>query len=88
MNFCIIDIDECTQDGICPPPGTCINTLGSYRCMCPKGHKLDTSGTYCVNLAECPGGNCEIKCKVRSLKYRNILLFMDFSITMVIIIER
>ncbi|XP_065222296.1 fibrillin-2-like [Planococcus citri] len=58
-----LDIDECSQDGVCPPPGTCINTLGSYRCLCPKGHKLDVSGTYCVNLAECPGGNCEVKCK-------------------------
>ena len=61
----ISDIDECGQDGVCPPPGTCINTLGSYRCLCPKGHKLDPTGTYCVNLAECPGGNCELKCKVR-----------------------
>lgn len=63
--FSFADIDECVnQDGACPPPGTCINTLGSYRCMCPKGYKLDLTGTYCVNLADCPSGNCNLGCNV------------------------
>lgn len=48
-----IDINECEQSGICPKPGRCVNILGSYRCICPRGFKLDSSGTYCIDTDEC-----------------------------------
>lgn len=62
------DIDECSQGIICPLPGTCVNTLGSYRCSCPRGFKLDAAGTQCVTVADCPNGNCDknVQCEVRS----------------------
>lgn len=41
------DIDECmTIPGLCKN-GRCINTLGSYRCLCNKGYKHDHTGTQC-----------------------------------------
>lgn len=61
------DIDECRQDpNVCPPPGNCFNTLGSYRCLCPKPYKLDSTGARCVDPKqskihqnECFGPDCE-----------------------------
>ncbi|XP_003250904.3 fibrillin-2 [Apis mellifera] len=47
------DIDECrTIPDLCKN-GLCINTLGSYRCVCNKGYKADKSGTQCVDINEC-----------------------------------
>lgn len=47
------DIDECqTIPGLCKN-GKCVNTLGSYRCMCNKGFKPDHSGTRCIDVNEC-----------------------------------
>ena len=43
-----VDIDECTRfSGICPN-GRCINTIGSYRCVCPRGYEIDPTGTECI----------------------------------------
>ncbi|GIY40670.1 fibrillin-2 [Caerostris extrusa] len=33
--------------------GRCINTMGSYRCICNKGYKPDHSGTICIDVNEC-----------------------------------
>ena len=35
--------------GICVN-GRCINTDGSYRCECPPGYVLDSSGRNCVGM--------------------------------------
>lgn len=46
--FSFSDIDECrTIPDLCKN-GLCINTLGSYRCVCNKGYKADKTGTQCV----------------------------------------
>lgn len=48
VKICFSDIDECrTIPDLCKN-GLCINTLGSYRCVCNKGYKADKSGTQCV----------------------------------------
>ncbi|XP_071501953.1 fibrillin-1-like [Diadema antillarum] len=47
------DINECKVfPGICEN-GNCINTDGSYRCQCPDGYLLDTSGRICIDRNEC-----------------------------------
>lgn len=67
MMILILDINECHQDqNICLPPGNCVNTLGSYRCSCPKPYKLDPSSNRCVdpkhtknNQTDCFGIDCD-----------------------------
>ncbi|GJQ88324.1 hypothetical protein Trydic_g3801 [Trypoxylus dichotomus] len=59
------DVDECaTIPDLCKN-GRCINTLGSYRCICNKGYKHDASEKYCLDVNECelPQKPCEYNCQ-------------------------
>ncbi|CAL1273321.1 unnamed protein product [Larinioides sclopetarius] len=47
------DVDECTLMPHLCHNGRCINTMGSYRCICNKGYKPDHSGTNCIDVNEC-----------------------------------
>ena len=50
------DFNECEMmSGLCEG-GSCINTDGSYRCVCPKGYGLDPSGAKCEDIDECLQG--------------------------------
>ncbi len=60
------DIDECrTLPNLCEN-GQCINTLGSYRCICDRGFKPDikSGNTKCNDVDEClqRPGPCEHMC--------------------------
>lgn len=44
------DIDECDINPMLCTNGRCINTDGSYQCICNNGLTLDTSGTMCVDV--------------------------------------
>lgn len=47
-----LDIDECSADpDMCPENSQCVDTLGSYECVCYFGYKMD-AGT-CSNINEC-----------------------------------
>lgn len=49
MNFGhVIDIDECLFMPDACPNGRCLNTMGSYRCVCDDGYKVGPSGKECI----------------------------------------
>lgn len=41
------DLDECQLQGVCPN-GNCLNTVGSYRCICKPGYVPDPTFTTCI----------------------------------------
>uniref|UniRef100_A0A4X2ME62 Fibrillin 3 n=1 Tax=Vombatus ursinus TaxID=29139 RepID=A0A4X2ME62_VOMUR len=44
------DVNECEVfPGVCPN-GRCLNTAGSFRCECPEGLTLDSTGRVCVDV--------------------------------------
>lgn len=50
--------------GLCPSPGTCKNTDGSFKCVCPRGYQLDNTGTFCVDFNACTADSrCEEGCR-------------------------
>ncbi|XP_034408540.1 latent-transforming growth factor beta-binding protein 1 isoform X3 [Cyclopterus lumpus] len=51
------DFDECQLQGVCAN-GNCLNTVGSYRCMCKPGYVPDSTLTTCISKFKdiCPGG--------------------------------
>ncbi|XP_053550227.1 uromodulin-like [Bombina bombina] len=50
--FSCIDIDECAYSWTNNCTYVCINTVGSYSCLCPSGYNM-TSGGVCVDIDEC-----------------------------------
>lgn len=61
----VSDIDECaTMPDLCRN-GRCINTLGSYRCVCNRGFKPDASGSFCLDINECQQtpSPCKFSCQ-------------------------
>nr|XP_015196417.1 PREDICTED: latent-transforming growth factor beta-binding protein 4 [Lepisosteus oculatus] len=43
-----VDINECSQPGFCVN-GDCVNTRGSYSCVCKQGYILDASHGICIS---------------------------------------
>ena len=54
--------------GLCPSPGTCKNTFGGFRCVCPRGYKLDESGTFCIDKNECLDDKCGSNSECKNLQ--------------------
>ncbi|UYV63503.1 FBN1 [Cordylochernes scorpioides] len=47
----VTDVDECIlMPNLCQN-GRCINTQGSYRCVCNRGYKPDDSNTHCYEAS-------------------------------------
>lgn len=45
--FSIPDINECEQLGLCGPHGECLNTDGSFHCVCEQGFSISADGHTC-----------------------------------------
>ncbi|XP_065299649.1 fibrillin-2-like isoform X2 [Dermacentor albipictus] len=58
------DINECVLMPELCKNGRCVNTLGSYRCICNRGYKADASGNQCIDINECEQSvpPCKSKC--------------------------
>jgi len=41
-NCCCSDVDECSTGSCDATTSTCVNTLGSYRCVCKDGFEADS----------------------------------------------
>lgn len=60
------DVDECLSPGLCAPNAFCSNTMGSYRCVCPLGLRLNPDQRSCtedsVAVDHCARGShdCDI----------------------------
>lgn len=39
--------------GLCPSPGKCENSAGSFRCICPIGYRLNVNKRQCEDIDEC-----------------------------------
>uniref|UniRef100_A0A1A8CM87 Hemicentin 1 n=1 Tax=Nothobranchius kadleci TaxID=1051664 RepID=A0A1A8CM87_NOTKA len=50
------DVDECKESTVSPCHHQCLNTLGSYRCVCYPGYQL--SGHRCIDINECMRSVC------------------------------
>ena len=74
--FYFKDVNECLeQPGSCIAPAQCINTLGSFKCMCPRGYQLDETGTQCLDTDECiDDGRCQTGCQVNKSYLHNSML--------------
>lgn len=44
--LCAADIDECEGTALCPANSTCVNTFGSFDCVCDAG--FVQNGSVCI----------------------------------------
>ena len=47
MEYFCEDIDECLSNDYCKF-GTCENTPGNFRCVCPEGFDLSENRRHCI----------------------------------------
>ena len=65
-----VNVNECLDDVVpCGDPslGDCVDTVGSFRCECHPGARVDSANgrTFCLNIDECTEGydSCEHVCQ-------------------------
>lgn len=63
--FSISDTNECEQPGVCGPHGECLNTDGSFHCVCEQGFSISADGRTCEGKI-----NCRKSCNLLHYKQR------------------
>ena len=53
-----LDVNECAEDETLCQPGTCMNTIGAYKCDCHKGYEVGDGGKKCVGIIFVYPGSC------------------------------
>ncbi|XP_063368205.1 latent-transforming growth factor beta-binding protein 4-like [Cydia amplana] len=61
-----------------PPPSSTYSSIQpsihhqyrSYRCVCPRGFRLDLEGSRCLDRDECADGRCQSPCRNYAGSYR------------------
>ena len=48
MFISLPDIDECIMNGVMCRNGRCVNTDGSFQCICNAGFEITPDGKNCV----------------------------------------
>nr|XP_018666924.1 uncharacterized protein LOC100177807 isoform X2 [Ciona intestinalis] len=51
FNGVCVDTDECFSPSACVPNALCMNTFGSYNCICSDGYT--GNGRHCTDINEC-----------------------------------
>ncbi|XP_028676137.1 thrombomodulin-like [Erpetoichthys calabaricus] len=55
-----VDVDECKQERACKADQLCVNTPGSFTCVCPSGFEMVDG--ECEDTDECESAPCEHHC--------------------------
>lgn len=60
----LLDIDECKRKSLNRCAQNCTNTVGSYKCYCKSGFRLNRNGYNCDDVDECREGShkCQQLC--------------------------
>lgn len=49
FHFNFLDVNECDDNpNYCQVGGQCVNTPGSYRCLCKEGYEVGNGGSHCI----------------------------------------
>ncbi|XP_039594779.1 thrombomodulin-like [Polypterus senegalus] len=55
-----VDVDECKQEQVCKADQVCVNSPGSFTCVCPPGFEMVDG--ECEDTDECESAPCEHQC--------------------------
>ena len=54
FSFNFSDVNECDANpNYCQVGGQCVNTPGSYRCLCKEGYEVGNGGSHCIGKVLC-----------------------------------
>ena len=56
------DVNECDDNpNYCQVGGQCVNTPGSYRCLCKQGYEVGNGGSLCIGKTLVPASSISFR---------------------------